>query len=66
MALLISGTRLGQVWLPPLPFHVTLAAQAWLAPVAGGRVCERAKRVPRRSLVPKAPAQLPPRQGPAF
>ncbi|HMK97423.1 MAG TPA: type IV secretory system conjugative DNA transfer family protein [Acidimicrobiales bacterium] len=30
-ALLISGTRLGQVWLPPLPSNVTLAAQPWSA-----------------------------------
>ena len=33
-ALLISGTRLAQVWLPPLPADVTLAARAWAG--AGG------------------------------
>jgi type IV secretion system protein VirD4 len=27
-ALLISGTRLSQVWLPPLPLHVVTSAQA--------------------------------------
>jgi type IV secretory pathway TraG/TraD family ATPase VirD4 len=36
-ALLISGTRLGHVWLPPLPSHVTLAAEAWLATRASVR-----------------------------
>ncbi|MGD0808296.1 MAG: hypothetical protein ABSA91_01095 [Acidimicrobiales bacterium] len=28
-ALLISGTRLSQVWLPPLPAHATDTAPAW-------------------------------------
>jgi hypothetical protein len=28
-ALLISGTRLSHVWLPPLPSHGTAAARSW-------------------------------------
>lgn len=36
-ALLISGTRLARVWLPPLPPHVALAARAWSATGTSGR-----------------------------
>jgi hypothetical protein len=35
-ALLISGTRLSQVWLPPLPPHVTAAARAWAHGMVAG------------------------------
>jgi type IV secretory pathway TraG/TraD family ATPase VirD4 len=35
-ALLISGTRLSQVWLPPLPSHVTAGAGAWATSAVTG------------------------------